>query len=39
MVKMCPDFAYFHRDAIWIIAAAFAACAAMRLARFNVETR
>ncbi len=38
MVKMCPDFAYFHREAIWVIAAAFPACAAMRLARFNVET-
>jgi CDP-diacylglycerol--serine O-phosphatidyltransferase len=38
MVKMCPDFAYLHREATWIIAAAFAACAAMRLARFNVET-
>lgn len=37
MVKMCPDFAYLHRDATWIIAAVFAACAAMRLARFNVE--
>ncbi len=38
MVKMCPDFTYLHREAMWIIAAAFAACAAMRLARFNVET-
>lgn len=38
MVKMCPNFAYWHREATWIIAAAFAACAAMRLARFNVET-
>jgi CDP-diacylglycerol--serine O-phosphatidyltransferase len=38
MVKMCPDFTFFHREAMWIIAAAFAACAAMRLARFNVET-
>jgi CDP-diacylglycerol--serine O-phosphatidyltransferase len=38
MVKMCPDFTYLHREAMWIIAAAFVACAAMRLARFNVET-
>lgn len=38
MVKMCPDFTYAHREAMWIIAAAFPACAALRLARFNVET-
>lgn len=38
LVKMCPNFTYLHREAIWIIAAAFAACAALRLARFNVET-
>jgi CDP-diacylglycerol--serine O-phosphatidyltransferase len=38
VVKMCPDFTFFHREAMWIIAAAFAACAAMRLARFTVET-
>ncbi len=38
MVKMVPDFAYLHREAMWIIAAVFAACAAIRLARFNVET-
>ncbi len=37
LVKMCPTFTYSH-DKIWIIAAAFAACAALRLARFNVET-
>jgi CDP-diacylglycerol---serine O-phosphatidyltransferase len=37
MVKMCPDFTFFHREAMWIIAAVFAACAAIRLARFNVE--
>ncbi|REK12400.1 MAG: CDP-diacylglycerol--serine O-phosphatidyltransferase [Planctomycetota bacterium] len=37
LVKMCPAFAYSH-DTIWLIAAAFAACAALRLARFNVET-
>ena len=37
LVKMCPNFAYLHREAVWVIAAAFAACAALRLARFNVE--
>lgn len=42
LVKMCPRFLYldklFYKDAIWVVAAAFAACAALRLARFNVET-
>ena len=38
LVKMCPRFTYLHKEAIWVIAAAFAACAALRLARFNVET-
>jgi CDP-diacylglycerol--serine O-phosphatidyltransferase len=38
LVKMCPSFAYFHRQAVWVIAASYAACAALRLARFNVET-
>ncbi len=38
LVKMCPSFTYSHRDVVWIIAASFAACAALRLARFNVET-
>ncbi|MAT68884.1 MAG: CDP-diacylglycerol--serine O-phosphatidyltransferase [Planctomycetaceae bacterium] len=38
LVKMCPQFAELHREAIWCIAALFACCAAMRLARFNVET-
>jgi CDP-diacylglycerol--serine O-phosphatidyltransferase len=38
LVKMVPEFTYLHPGAIWIIAAAFSACAAMRLARFNVET-
>jgi CDP-diacylglycerol--serine O-phosphatidyltransferase len=38
LVKMCPEFTYWHRDAIWTVAAAFACCAALRLARFNVET-
>ena len=38
LVKMCPRFTLVHNQAVWIIAAAFAACAALRLARFNVET-
>jgi CDP-diacylglycerol---serine O-phosphatidyltransferase len=38
LVKMCPEFTFGHNQAIWIIAAAYAACAALRLARFNVET-
>ena len=38
LVKMCPQFTDIHREAIWMIAALFACCAAMRLARFNVET-
>lgn len=37
MVKMCPQFAEVHSEASWCIAAFFACCAAMRLARFNVE--
>jgi CDP-diacylglycerol--serine O-phosphatidyltransferase len=37
LVKMCPRFAYLHKEAVWVIAASFAACAALRLARFNVE--
>lgn len=37
LVKMCPQFAELHREAIWCIAALFASCAALRLARFNVE--
>jgi CDP-diacylglycerol--serine O-phosphatidyltransferase len=37
-VKMVYIFAYLHPGAIWIIAAVFPACAAMRLARFNAET-
>ena len=37
LVKMCPRFEFFHPDAVWIIAASFACCAALRLARFNVE--
>jgi CDP-diacylglycerol---serine O-phosphatidyltransferase len=38
LVKMIPHFTYLHREAVWTIAAAYAACAALRLARFNVET-
>jgi CDP-diacylglycerol--serine O-phosphatidyltransferase len=38
LVKMCPQFAIIHRDTIWIIAASYAMCAAVRLARFNIET-
>jgi CDP-diacylglycerol--serine O-phosphatidyltransferase len=38
LVKICPRFAFLHKEAVWIIAASFAACAALRLARFNVET-
>jgi CDP-diacylglycerol--serine O-phosphatidyltransferase len=38
LVKMCPQFTNLHSEAIWSIAALFACCAAMRLARFNVET-
>lgn len=37
LVKMCPNFTYLHREAVWVIAAGYAACAALRLARFNVE--
>lgn len=37
LVKMCPQFTSVHSKAIWSIAALFACCAAMRLARFNVE--
>jgi len=38
LVKMCPQFAQVHREASWCIAALFACCAAMRLARYNVES-
>jgi CDP-diacylglycerol---serine O-phosphatidyltransferase len=38
LVKMCPSFSFLHPRPIWIIAALFASCAALRLARFNVET-
>ena len=38
LVKMCPRIAFLHREAVWVIAASYAACAALRLARFNIET-
>ncbi len=38
LVKMCPHFSIFHKEAVWVIAASFAGCAALRLARFNVDT-
>jgi CDP-diacylglycerol---serine O-phosphatidyltransferase len=38
LVKMCPKFTILHDQTIWIIATVFVACAALRLARFNVET-
>ena len=38
LVKMCPQFTSLHSEAVWSIAALFACCAALRLARFNVET-
>jgi len=38
LVKMCPQFTNLHREAVWLIAALFACCAALRLARYNVET-
>ena len=38
LVKMCPQFTSVHSEAVWTIAALFACCAALRLARFNVET-
>ncbi|MDD3470025.1 MAG: CDP-diacylglycerol--serine O-phosphatidyltransferase [Thermoguttaceae bacterium] len=37
LVKMCPNFTIEHTRSAWVIAAFIASCAAMRLARFNVE--
>jgi CDP-diacylglycerol---serine O-phosphatidyltransferase len=37
LVKMCPQFTNLHSEAVWTIAALFVCCAALRLARFNVE--
>src|SRR4029079_6274747 len=36
LVKMCPQFSYWHRDAIWCIAAVFACCGALRRAPLHV---
>jgi CDP-diacylglycerol---serine O-phosphatidyltransferase len=38
LVKMCPQFTIVHNYTIWIIATLYVICAALRLARFNVET-
>jgi len=39
LVKMCPQFSIvFHKQYVWVIAASYAACAGLRLARFNVDT-
>jgi len=38
LVKMCPRFTYLHHDWAWVIAASYVICAALRLARFTVET-
>jgi CDP-diacylglycerol--serine O-phosphatidyltransferase len=38
LVAMCRSLAYSYPEAIWIIAAAVPICAALRLARFNVES-
>ena len=38
LVKMCPQFTSVHSESVWSIAALFTCCAALRLARFNVET-
>jgi CDP-diacylglycerol--serine O-phosphatidyltransferase len=38
IVKMCPQFTNKHSEIIWCVAALFACCAALRLARYNVET-
>jgi CDP-diacylglycerol---serine O-phosphatidyltransferase len=37
LVKMCPQFTSVHKEAVWSIAALFAGCAVLRLARYNVE--
>jgi CDP-diacylglycerol--serine O-phosphatidyltransferase len=38
LVKMCPSFTYLHHDWAWMIAASYVVCAALRLARFTIET-
>ncbi len=37
LVKLCPTYTFEHSQRVWLIAATFAACAAIRLARFNAE--
>ena len=37
-VKMCPHFTFVHSRAVWLIAATFAICVVLRLARFNTDT-
>jgi CDP-diacylglycerol---serine O-phosphatidyltransferase len=39
LVKMCPQFSILlNKEAAWVIAASYAVCASLRLARFNLET-
>ncbi len=38
LVKMVPSFEYYYSGTVWIIAAVYASCAVLRLARFNVES-
>lgn len=38
LVKMCPSFTYLHHDWAWVIAASYVSCAALRLARFTIDT-
>jgi CDP-diacylglycerol---serine O-phosphatidyltransferase len=38
LVKMCHTFTYHHSQVVWVIAAAYACCAVLRLARFNMES-
>jgi CDP-diacylglycerol---serine O-phosphatidyltransferase len=38
LVKLVPVFTFYYPAQIWTIAAVFPACAALRLARFTVET-
>ena len=38
LVAMCQSLTFHYREAVWIIATAVPICAALRLARFNVET-
>jgi CDP-diacylglycerol--serine O-phosphatidyltransferase len=38
LVKMCPTHTFEHSQRIWLMAAFYACCAAVRLARFNAET-